>query len=190
MQHFVPEKEAYGRLGLCERNSRLEPAHNGEPPGGFVIVAGGPVRVHAREQSQWQPHVPRGPGNHLAEIWFCHAQNGQRDVVHIDCLAHDGAVAAKLALPIAIIQNSGGRSAGDIVRRLKRSSQSGLDAQRVEKFSGNQRSVDPGSIAASVEVRRRRATYESGQTGEHVHMGMKVVEKWTRERTALWFCAF
>ena len=89
MKHLVPEKEAYGALGLCERDSGLEMADDGEPPLGFVLVAGRPVGVHSRKEIERQPHVPSLSGDHLAEIWLGHADNRHRDIVQFNCLAND-----------------------------------------------------------------------------------------------------
>ena len=88
MKHFVPEKEAYGALSLCERDSGLEMTDDGEPPLGFVLVAG-PVGVHSRKEIERQPQVPALSGDQLAEIWLGDADNRHRDVVEVDGLADD-----------------------------------------------------------------------------------------------------
>src|SRR6267154_28422 len=129
MKHFVPEKEAYRRLGLRERNSRLQPADNREPPHGTVIQAPTrPARLHTRIKRQRQPHIPGLSRNEFGEVWFSYADDCYGEAVEIDRLAYNRTIATELALPITIIEHSGGFGAWNIVGRLKHSSQCGTDA--------------------------------------------------------------
>jgi hypothetical protein len=157
MKHFVPEKEAHSALSLCERNSGLEMTDDGEPPLGFVIVAGRPVGVHPRKEAERQPQVPALSGDHLAEIWLGHADNRQRDVVQVYGLAYDRTVAAKFSLLIAVIQDGTGWSICKVIGWLEQPTQCGPDTHGLEKFSRNERSADSRSLAVSIHVDVRTA---------------------------------
>ena len=165
MKHFVPEKEAYGRLSLRERNSGLEPADNRKPPTGIVIEAFGPVKIQARIKCQWQPHIPGVSRTEFGKVWFRHSDDCYGDAIQVEGLTHNRGIGAKLALPIAIIEDSDGCGAWNIVGRLEHPPQCGADTQSLEELTGYERAVDSRSIAASIEV-EPWAACESGHTGK------------------------
>src|SRR2546423_12517221 len=105
MEHLVSEEEAYRRLGLRKRNSGLKPADNGEPPHGIVIQASaGPVRLHTRIKCQRQPHIRCLSRNQIAEVWFGYADDCHGDVIQVERLAQDRAIASELVLPISVTE--------------------------------------------------------------------------------------
>src|SRR6185437_16668648 len=96
---FVAEQQVQRSLRLCCRNTRLQPAHNGKPPGACIFKFGRPAWKQTRSNRERHPYIRPTRGHKPLEILFCYPDDGEWQIVEAHCLADGGTGTAKRALP-------------------------------------------------------------------------------------------
>src|SRR5207302_10310095 len=103
-------------------------------------------------------------GSYAGKLSRCNPNNPHRNAVQPNCSSNRRGIATEGALPVAVSQHGDRRRAERIVGRTERSPDSGSDAQRVKKISGNHFALHKSGWAIASQV-------ESNVSAQPCHAG-------------------
>src|ERR1700683_3065072 len=137
MEQIVPKEQANFAFRVRASYTRPQSRNGDHPPRAFIILTRIPACTETRPLCEWNPKIISTSRGEIDEAGFRNTDDRERKVLQVNCLANRAGIAAKFALPVAIIQHDHRSGRWRIVGRLKDSTGSRADAKGLEIVAGN-----------------------------------------------------